>query len=322
MPEFFIQSILLSLLLGLHFLLALGGLGTICMAAMVETFSGAGKKAFLNKLSDQSGKLGAMLLLYLGLALAGSFWVWMLLYPEQFRLWMVDKYLLPVALGVPGLAVILGVFYKWLQKSLSNSRGAHAALGVLASISALAALLLAAMSKQHLLLLADKDATYPTLEGLARIQLADPETWGYFALLSTVALASGGALSQLFLLIRRNRDDYGRDYYAYAARTTCRWTWIFALLALAPWGYFASVMMPSLKIMPQSEATMGFFFAYPVFMAVAVALFFAVGRSAMPMRHKPAMICGAASIWLALASFTAFLNQVYWIFPKLGIFGA
>lgn len=321
MPDFFIHMVLFSMLLGLHFMLALGGFGVVFMAAMAETFSRTGQKAFMNKLSDQSCKLGVWLMLYLGLALAGGMWIAIVYFPQQAFYWTIDKGLLMVVLGVPGTAVLFGILYKWLQKPLSKARGLHAAIGLAASLAALATLLLAAMAKQHQLMLAGKEKTFPTLKGMLQQQVASPETWGYFGIIAMLTLASGGALTLLFLLLRREKDDYGRDYYAYAARFASKWTFVFALLTLAPWGFQISAMWPGIQVMPQNQFAVGLLAAFPVLMLTTATLFFAVGRSAMPMRHKPAMITGAVCIWLALGSFTAFVNQVYWIFPKMGLFG-
>jgi hypothetical protein len=72
--------------------------------------------------------------------------------------------------------------------------------------------------------------------------------------------------------------------------------------------------------MPDNGPVIGLIVASSLFIVAAAAIYAVIGRSEMPLRHKPLMFAGAACIWLALASLTAFLNQLYWIFPKLGLF--
>lgn len=321
MPDNFISSLLLSLLTALHSTIVLGGLGAIILATSTEAFANSGKAAFLNKLSEQAARLGAWLLLYLGLVLAGGLWAVIYLFPQRVWLWAMDWRLVALIAGIPAATILFGLLYKWLRKALKNMRGLHILIGVLASLSAVCALLGAVMIKRHILRLAGEDKVYPTLEGLVKIQIVSPETWAHFAHLVMLALCSGGALVLVFLLLRRTRDDYGRDYYAYTVRFASKWAAVFGLLTALPWAYLLLIMWPGIKVMPHNAPVIGLAAAYSALLLLAAIFFFIVGRAEMPLRHKPIIITGLIAVWLGLSCFTELLNQLYWIYPKLGFIG-
>jgi hypothetical protein len=252
--------------------------------------------------------------------MAASIWASFAMFPSRAWLWMIDWRLDAVLIGIPGATILLGLFYKWLRKALKNLRGLHAAIGVIAALSTWCLLLMAAMVKLLMLKLADKEKVFPTLEGLLKLQLPEPETWIYFSQYALLSLCAGGALTILFLLLRREKDDYGRDYYAYIARFAALWTTVAALLSLAPWSILLYKIRQGIMLMPDNGPVIGLIVASSLFIVAAAAIYAVIGRSEMPLRHKPLMFAGAACIWLALASLTAFLNQLYWIFPKLGLF--
>lgn len=316
MPEFFTLFLLVSLAVGLHFLLVFGGPGAVFMAASTQIFSGAGKPAFMNKLSEQAGRLGAWLLLYLGLALAGMA---LGVSPERAAIWTRDPSLKIFLAAVPVAAILLGLAYRLLRRPLKNTRGAHTFLGVPAALSALALLLTAAMVRPYLTLLPHMASEYPTLAGLLDTQLKSPETWGYFAQFALLSLGAGGAFTLIYLLIRRNRDDYGRDYYAYGAKFASKWSFGFVLASIAPWAFTACKLVPMIQAMEGKALCFGLMGAYTAFVLIAAVIYAAVGRSATPMRHKPAMILGTICLWLALASFAMLMNEAYGVFQHIGL---
>jgi hypothetical protein len=319
MPEQMIYAFVISLLSGLHVILGTGGLGAIILAAAAETTAKSGKTAFMYKFSEQTSKIAAWLLLYLGLGMAAGIWISFRLFPENAWLWMMDWRLDAVLIGIPMLAVLLGLIYKWLFKPLKQKRGLHVFLGILASAAGLCALLVTAMAKMHVLKLSGEELVYPTLAGLLKIQSASPETWVQFAHLAMLAISSGGAVTLLYLLARRNKDDYGRDYYAHTVRFASKWTAVFCVLALPAWGFIAYTLLPGVRVMPDNAPAFGAMAAYTALLIIAAALFTITGRSAMPMRHKPLIIIAAACLWLGIACFMEFLNRVYGIYSGIGI---
>lgn len=113
------------------------------------------------------------------------------------------------------------------------------------------------------------------------------------AFLVLLGCAAGGGIALVWLILRRARDDYGRDYYAFAARWCGKWAAAGAWLSLAAgagvlWmvtdgAFFAS--LGSHDLAPHAPALIG-----AGLLAGAAVLWTAVARSAAPMRHKPGMV--------------------------------
>lgn len=136
------------------------------------------------------------------------------------------------------------------------------------------------------------------------------------ALLVLLGAAAGGGIALIWLILRRARDDYGRDYYAFAARWCGKWAaaggW-FSLAALASilWvvtegAFFSALGVHGLHELhggPHAPALIA-----AGLLAVASVLWTAVARSAAPMRHKPGMV-------LALLCFLAGLAAGFPLLP-------
>lgn len=149
-----------------------------------------------------------------------------------------------------------------------------------------------------------------------------------------------GGMSLLWLLIRRNRDDFGRDYYGFAARVCASFAAAGGLLAIMSAtgfartlmhlyaGPFAPTMVLPAWLTDAGELVYGLLGAdtvqrmgldaiphalgmlclsLPVIQLLAAFLWFLAARSAVPMRNKLSMILGlilyAAGLLLALDLF-------------------
>jgi putative copper export protein len=186
---------------------------------------------------------------------------------------------------------------------------------VFAAVSTWCLLLLAVSAKILALKLRDLDYAAPP-PGLLLKAAGEPETLLHFAHWLLASIWAGAALTLLYMLLRRNRDDYGRDYYVYSSRITARWTWIFGMAQLIPWGVLAYRIIPALD----SEVRRGSLVpaaAFVLFSLIACVLWIGVSRSETPMRKKPSMIAGAVLLWLALSAHAAYLVMAYELFPLI-----
>ena len=115
-----------------------------------------------------------------------------------------------------------------------------------------------------------------------------------FVLLLAFGLAAAGCLGLIWLLLRRNIDDYGRDYYGFAAKWCARWA--------AVGGWAAAAVGVLLGIASDSTGTgavgMGFFL---VPLLAASIVWTTVSASSMPMRHKIGMVACIFLLALSLA---------------------
>jgi len=113
------------------------------------------------------------------------------------------------------------------------------------------------------------------------------------------ACMSACALAMVWLVIRRKADDFGRDYYTYAARLAARLAML-AAIALCAFELHVLFWYP--------DFVQGDSFALYISIgaqALGACIWFFVQASATPMRHKVGMWCGAVCVLCATIVFIA-----------------
>ena len=140
-----------------------------------------------------------------------------------------------------------------------------------------------------------------TLIGLLLPSASDP-FWLYFGLIHFLEVASAGALGLFWLLVRRKSDDFGRDYYVFAANWCGEW---------AAWGgWFSLIMAGVLCFMLQTQDLLtlenqgALLFVAALFAALLIpsVIWTVIARSATPMRHKIGMIFSLLLLVVAIAN--------------------
>ncbi len=203
---------------------------------------------------------------------------------------------------------LLSLIYLFSWRSMSGLKTAHIMLGFINAAAAFAMLPIGLTIIRVLC----GDINIDTPEAMLGAPFIGTDRNFYLLLrLLAVFLCSGGLFSVLWLLLRRNKEDYGRDYYRFAISRASLWASGFAILGLLLniGGFFAVYLgkaeIPGLSV-PLSGGTVSFVFvALSVFcMALAAGTWLAVSRSAMPMRHKVSLVMAAA---LALLSGSAMI---------------
>jgi hypothetical protein len=212
-------------LLALYSLLVLAAAGSTVVAPASEMLAKARKKVFLDKCGMQLADLGSLLGLCILLGSATGTGV--LLYTTPlFR----QAYAWPPALAgaaAAALAVLLLLVYRFTWKPLKKRKGVHVPLGLLSLVASLAALMLVLAVKRQFLLqgMPAPDAAASVADSL-RDLLAISPTSAFWILLAQALLllpTATGALGLVYLLLRRNRDDFGRDYYNFALPYSAKW---------------------------------------------------------------------------------------------------
>ncbi len=125
-----------------------------------------------------------------------------------------------------------------------------------------------------------------------------------------LSCASAGALATLWLLLFRQRQDYGRDYYSFALPYCAKWAMAGTLTAL-PLGALTyvramDIMLPELSHLP-SQPLLGLTCALPL---IALGLWFAVCKSATPLRHKIGLVTAALCLAAAVTAQVYMLNKM------------
>lgn len=165
------------------------------------------------------------------------------------------------------------------------------------------------------------------------------------ALFWVLGPAVAGSFALLWLLARRQRDDYGRDYYTFASRVCASFAAAGGLLAIMSFTACSRLLLAALPpveaqapvVLPHVFAVAGTFLQNvlgaestarwglealspalglvcllpPVLASAAALLLFLVARNALPMRCKISMILAPVLLLLAVSLTCALLGLVH-----------
>jgi hypothetical protein len=293
MTEFHGALTMLSSVLAPAFfdVLGLAALGVPLLAAAAEILGRVQRKAFLDRFAQHLTVMGfGLLALVLIVAVAGA-GLAALRFPEiMARLHAPGSPLFPF---YGALAAVLA-FHGLYRFGWSLPKGPHLLLGLLAGLSSLTAIFLSLPALRGFALLLTPEAA--TAPGLVP-SLGSP-FWPCLVQYVALAPALAGAMGLLFLVHRRDRDNYGRDYYAFSMRLAARWAALSVLPALLaqPWVLFS--LEPGLRALVLVSPT-GLLWALAVLlMLLCAGLWWAVAKSGSPMRLKGLMLGSALLAWL------------------------
>ena len=163
----------------------------------------------------------------------------------------------------------------------------HRLLAALGGIAAYlgAYMLLAALGAQG-----QADSGIPPADSLQAMLIPGEDSllWNAIYYLPALAVSMAGGLGCLWMLLRRRRDDFGRDYYAAMLPWVARWArngWLFLwmiLLLFTCWSVIEeaheALTMPAQDILNHAIRLL--------LWLIPVMLWHIVARSAAPMRHK------------------------------------
>jgi hypothetical protein len=132
--------------------------------------------------------------------------------------------------------------------------------------------------------------------------------WPAAAQTAPLLLGGAGVLAMVFLLLRRNRDDFGRDYYRFAVPCAARWSLLFGLqvggpaLAIPLMGQTAQGLEPSFMAVGLSACLL---------LLASAVLSGLVLRSGSPLRLKGSIVSALMTAWLGGS---AALGCQVWLF--------
>ncbi len=280
-------------------------------AFALECAGAARRKAFYDKCAMQAAQLAFLLTFALYAALGVTLFTLInarqpeLLAPPHLRRVLV---LAAVPLGH---FVLLGL-YLLLWAPLRKLRALHLLLGLFAALASAALLFTAYLGAAYASLLpfALNDPPRVFLSML-NLFLSEPPQWLFLSYACACGFALAGALCLLWLLARRNRADFGRDYYTFAMRAMSRQALIFTLVSSGLAGWLVLRMQES-ALSPLGQAWEPALllpaFGLPL---VCCLLWFLVIRSQTPMRHKPGVFFAGVFLFVAFcAQALGFLNAL------------
>ena len=281
-----------SLLFGMSACLLLAAVAVPFMSVAALAAALLAKRGLYDRCARQLGRL-ALALAWLAFACAGG------LILTKIRQTAFPPLLADAGLAAGSALAVAAVLWSVCVRAWQRLRTRPAALcllglagGLGAALVPVLALLLACMRLTGI----DISAFSGWQDPLLPARLAEVGSGHLFLSLLSVLVplgcAAGGGIALIWLVLRRKRDDYGRDYYAFAARWCGKWAaaggWLsLALLAcvalILSEGTFFSALDLNLGAHARGMAGAGL-------LAVAAALWTGIGLSAAPMRHKPGMV--------------------------------
>lgn len=300
-----VDFLLISGTLGFFLFFLLGSLCAPLLAFTAEAAYMARHKAFYDKCGmqiSQSALLTGLFSFVLAVATAVVFFSQnapdMLTPPGVWRF--------PLFFGPAFGALLLLFLYSTLWNTLRKRRALHLSLGCLVMASNIvllfAGFLLLAASQQVDAPNALWTTPLPLFLTLMKDFASSPQLMLLFFFFLCTGFAAGAGFAQLWLIARRFKADYGRDYYAFAMRFCARSALIFGILAtgLAA-GAFALLMhtVPPEFTQPADNGLLLVAAAVPL---CACLLWFSIAKSDTPLRHKPAAFFACLFIAVALCT--------------------
>ncbi len=278
----FFFSLYDSLLISLGVMLLVCALGVPALSFLNAAAGTLRRKLFMVKLAGQLSRLGLMFILALTLISAGILAAAFFLEPGP-GIWMEHQVFWKTAVYISGAALFFYGLYFLTWNRLARWPVLHLipAAAAIACCKLLLGLLFLSLWRE--------------LEPMSPVH-PDPDSifWPILVQLFLLAIAAGAVLGMLYLLYRRNLDDFGRDYYRYALGLLAKWGIFFAVLSplTCVWVYFVSreTFDPTYLILPGA--------GFALFLLFLILILLRIARSQQPMRHKPAVLLCPVLIWL------------------------
>ncbi|WP_045210847.1 hypothetical protein [Desulfonatronovibrio magnus] len=287
-----------GLLTGLAALLLGCAAGFPALALLSEAAGILRKKVFMHKFAQQYARIGLLFVYAVTLAVAAawaaSHYILDFFLPDISGFWIEYEIFWDFSLYLSVIASVLMSIYYFTWKALSKIKALHMTIGILANICATAFLILLGWAFYRELLILPEIA--PDLNSIF-LPLA--------AQAFLLSLAAAAVTGMLYLLLRRSRDDFGRDYYRFALAFGARWGIMFA--ALSPLTCLWLFMLMEDALTYDYIAIPGA--VYSLSLIIMAIILWRISRSEQPMRNKLAIIICPLFIWLIfVARFVSYLE--------------
>ncbi|MGE4469396.1 MAG: hypothetical protein AB7D47_04610 [Desulfovibrio sp.] len=276
-------------------MLTAAALGALALAMVIETVSLATGKAMPYKFAQQLATMFTTFISVGTIAFLGGAIIVSRSLP-WLRSWLTstESPALPVLISW-GLVLLFGGLYQSTFKSLRNRKTAHWLLGLPGLLAALAAFPLTLAVTPDLL------QAFSTGEAPTQHPFTFPAqgslVWPFVLQFGLLALALAGGLGMAFIVYRRHRDDWGRDYYNYALPMAARFAAPFMLLQLSGMGWLLAMITPDDRNLLLSSSFGPILGLGAILAVICCGLWIPVWRSRTPMQLKGLTIVGAVLCW-------------------------
>lgn len=295
------------ILLAPHLALALAAAGMPLVSASGGFFKTKRIRIFLDKFGQQTTTFALLGGGYVFLLVAALCAVLPFLFPDAaalFFAWPLP--VIPLA-GFFLLGAALFLAYRGLWQRMKNNKAAHSLIGIASGLAFFAAL-------------------YALVSGFRLLSLHAPlplDAWDFFVpppnaffwpiLLQTLSLGLclAGGLGGMYLVARRNKDDFGRDYYGFTLKLAARIALFPGILNLATLGHIYNGLWPFASVHAASGMLFSAMTASLALWAAALALWALASFGSYTLRLKWALVAAAAAAMAALACQAAFFWPLF-----------
>lgn len=293
------------LLVASHLGLALAAAGIPCVTAIVGFKAVKRLKIFTDKFGQQASTFALLGGIWACLALAGFLCAVWLLAPVTIRPffgfpWPFATVVAPLALGA-----LVFLAYRGLWQRLKADKSRHAALG-LAATACFWLALSAGIACLRLLAINELATSWATLV----CPPAGALFWRVLALCLALSLHLAGTFTAAWLVWRRDKDDFGRDYYIYTMRLAAKlglWAGVAALVCL---GWTVVGLLPMVGELSPRLTTAVELWGTGTLLALGGCGF--VANQENPLPYKVILILAFLGSLAALTGLVAGLANVFW----------
>ena len=272
-------------------LLGMAALGSPAIAILGEMTAKSKKRVFFDKYGQQTGTMGLILLILLLVIYGASFGIAMVKLPELVKTMVsMDSPFLDVFVAF-GAFALFSLIYFPTWKKMRNAKALHMLFGMAATLSALTCVALAIPAK-----IAWGLAQSTPSE--AAIEAATAMILPLSTMYALLILSAAAALSCTYLVMRRNKDDFGRDYYNFSLKVAARWATLPMIGFLGCQGWLFVRLPESFKTLVV-ETPLAYVWAGAVAIgAICALLWVLLARSESPLRLKGLTFLAVILFWL------------------------
>ncbi len=283
-------------------LLSLAALGSPIVAFLGEIAARTKSRIFYDKYGQQTTAMGLILLIILLLVKTVALGVVYTKYPEIIEQLIGPDSPMIFAFTTFAIFIVLGIPYMALWKKMRNTKGLHIFLGAGTSLAAIALVSLGVPAKLMI--------TLPSDIAQEQVALGIRSMIMPMAIMYTILLiAAAGGLSCAYLVLRRKKEDFGRDYYNFTLKLAARWAAIpmFAFLVCQGWLF---VVLPKNLTLLVTQTPLAAVWAAGVGIGLLCSIFWIlISRSDAPLRMKGLIFLCVFLMWLMhTANATLFVN--------------
>ncbi|RQD57637.1 MAG: hypothetical protein D5R98_08760 [Desulfonatronovibrio sp. MSAO_Bac4] len=259
-------------------------------------------RIFIDKFAQQTARLGLLFVYALGLAITAAWtasrYITDFYLPEITGFWIEYEIFWDFCLYLSILSILLFSTYFFLWNRMRRVKSLHAFTGVLAVIAVkiLLALLIWAFYRELMVI----PEVIPELDSI------------FLPILSQIyllSLAAAAVLSLVYLLLRRNRDDFGRDYYRFALSFGAKWGILFSVFS--PFACVWLYLIMDGKFDFSYTAISGA--VYALTLIVMTLILWRVAVSDQPIRKKALLTLCPVLVWIIfvarMVSYLEFANM-------------